>query len=195
MLALLLGGCVGLPFGHGCSGPCPDTSQRLRYPLMTGAVINGISIPIPMLDPALAQDANSQLPIQLVFPGLVEVDAHMQIVDYTAARVDIDGAGTRYTFHLRPGLRWSDGTLLDANTFAFALNRAVDPCTVSLVAYSYLRAIKDAGAFNAEHCANSATDTIRGPIKSLIGDSITAVDARTLEIRLAQPARATSWQR
>ena len=36
-----------------------------------------------------------------------------------------------YTFKIRPGLKWSDGTPIDANTFAYSINRSLSPCTGS----------------------------------------------------------------
>jgi oligopeptide transport system substrate-binding protein len=127
------------------------------------------------------------IPISLLFPGLVELDSRLQVQDYAASSVDVSPDGLTYSFHVRPGLTWSDGAPISANSFAYAINRSLDPCTASPVAY-YLFAIKDAAAFNSETCVAASSDTIAGSIQTLLGDSLVVSDALTLKIRLAQPA-------
>ena len=97
-----------------------------------------------------------------------------------------DSATNTYTFKIRPGLKWSDGTPIDANTFAYSINRSLNPCTGSVVTY-YMFPIKDAPAFSTETCGSDGT-TIAGKIQSLIGDSITVPDSQTLVIKLSAPA-------
>jgi peptide/nickel transport system substrate-binding protein/oligopeptide transport system substrate-binding protein len=90
-----------------------------------------------------------------------------------------------YTFTLKPGLKWSDGTPIDANTFAYSINRSLNPCTASLVTY-YMFPIKDAQAFSTETCTSSGT--VAGKIQTLIGDSLNVPDSHTLVIILGAPA-------
>ena len=97
-----------------------------------------------------------------------------------AAMPTFDASSNTYTFTVRPGLKWSDGTPIDANTFAYSINRSLSPCTGSAVTY-YLYPIKDAQAFSTETCGSDGT-TIKGKIQSLIGDSITVPDSQTLVI-------------
>jgi peptide/nickel transport system substrate-binding protein/oligopeptide transport system substrate-binding protein len=90
-----------------------------------------------------------------------------------------------YTFTVRSGLRWSDGTPINANTFAYSINRSLNPCTASLVTY-YMYPIKDAEAFSTEACSSSGTAS--GKIKTLIGDSLNVPNPQTLVITLNAPA-------
>jgi len=81
------------------------------------------------LDPAQTGDYLSDEAIYLVFPGLVASDSKLNVTPWAAERLpDISGDGMTYTFHIRAGLRWSDGAHIDASTFAYSLNRSLSPC-------------------------------------------------------------------
>jgi ABC-type oligopeptide transport system substrate-binding subunit len=56
-------------------------------------------------------------------------------------------------------MRWSDGLPIDANTFAYSINRTLDPCTASSVA-SYLHNLKGAVDFNGSACPAGASSSI-----------------------------------
>lgn len=53
-----------------------------------------------------------------------------------AKSVDVSKDGLTYTFHLRDGLKWSNGDALTAKDFVYSWQRAVDPATAS--EYGYL---------------------------------------------------------
>src|SRR5215467_7506543 len=154
----------------------PEAQQILRYPLDA----NGIDI--KTMDPAQNQDFYSYFPIELVYPGLLTLDGNGQPVPWAAAGAPtFDASANAYTFKVRPGLKWSDGTPIDANTYAYSINRSLDPCTASTLTY-YLFPIKDAAAFSTETCESDGV-SIKGKIPSLIGDSITVPDSQTLDIK------------
>jgi oligopeptide transport system substrate-binding protein len=176
-LSLLVAGCASSSSGT----VLPPSKQILRYPLDAGAV------DIKDMDPALEQDFYSFVPVSLVFPGLLVLDANSTIQPWAASAMPtFDATSNTYTFKVRPGLRWTDGTPIDANTFAYSINRSLNPCTASTLTY-YLYPIKDAAAFSTETCEADGV-TIKGKIASLIGDSITVPDNQTLVIKLNAPA-------
>jgi peptide/nickel transport system substrate-binding protein/oligopeptide transport system substrate-binding protein len=178
-LALLLSACGGTT-GPSGQQAVPDAQQIFHFQLGPG------SNDIATMDPGLVQDAYSIIPIELTFPGLVALDSHLKITYYAASGApDISADGKTYTWHVRSGLHWSDGSAIDASTYAFAINRSLSPCTASPVAY-YLFSIKDATTFNGETCSSSGQVT--GKIPTLIGDSLVVQDPQTLVITLAQPA-------
>jgi peptide/nickel transport system substrate-binding protein/oligopeptide transport system substrate-binding protein len=176
-VSLLVAGC-----GPSSSGNVlPPSQQILRYALYAGAV------DIKDMDPALEQDFYSYVPVSLVFPGLLVLDAQSRIQPWAASAMPtFDATSNTYTFKVRPGLRWSDGTPIDANTFAYSINRSLNPCTASTLTY-YLFPIKDAAAFSTEACSSDGV-SVTGKISSLIGDSITVPDSQTLVIKLSAPA-------
>jgi hypothetical protein len=100
------------------------------------------------LDPATAYFIAEREITQLVFPPLVTLDARLQPAEWAAERHEISADGLIYTFHLRPGMHWSDGAPIDATTFAWSINRGLDPCLNSFTAYYiYLSVIKGSEAF------------------------------------------------
>jgi oligopeptide transport system substrate-binding protein len=176
-LAIMVGGCGT----SGGSSVLSDSQQVLRIPLVV------TDVDIKTMDPALDADYYSYFPIFMTFPNLVTLDQAGNIQPWAAASMpSFDSATNSYTFKVRPGLKWSDGTPIDANTFAYSINRSLSPCTGSGVTY-YMYAIKDAAAYSTQKCGTDGV-SITGTIKSLIGDSITVPDSLTLNIKLSQPA-------
>jgi oligopeptide transport system substrate-binding protein len=162
------------------AGALPDSKQVLRVQATGGADVQ-------TLDPPDAYDFTSQQYASMVFPGLVTLDHNLCVIPWAARSLPtVSDDGTLYTFTLRPGLKWSDGTPITSQTFAYAINRAENPCSSFGAAY-YLYDIQDAYDFNAESC-DTLTNTIYGDIKTLIGDSLLTPDPLTLKIQLAYPA-------
>jgi oligopeptide transport system substrate-binding protein len=168
----------------GCCGSCaPDSPQNLS--------LQGVgATDVRTLDPPNATDPLSLQIVENVYPGLVALDPNLQPIPWAAqALPTVSSDGLTWTFTLRPGLKWSDGTPITAQTFAYSIDRALNPCNAFNAAY-YLYPIKDAVAFNADEVCDQQTHTIKGPIQTLIGDSIHAPNAQTLVITLARPETA-----
>ena len=177
-LAMLLSGCQTGP-GPSSGGPLPDSQQIFKDQ------IGGIA-DIKTVDPAVNTDLYSAEVIEVLWPGLLVLDPKLAVVPWAAqAMPDVSSDGLTYTFKVKPGLKWSDGTPITSETFAYSINRAESPCTASPAAY-YLYTLKDAVTFNtAETCTNGK---ISGKVQTLIGDSIQTPDAQTLVLTLEQPA-------
>src|SRR5581483_9361681 len=80
------------------------------------------------LNPLLGeQDPVDREFLPLLFAGLTRLDAAGQAVPDLAERWDVSPDGRTYTFTLRPGLRWSDGTPLDAADVAFTYGALAAP--------------------------------------------------------------------
>ncbi|HET8909560.1 MAG TPA: peptide ABC transporter substrate-binding protein [Ktedonobacterales bacterium] len=176
-LVMLLAACGG-PSGSG--GQASDSKQVLSVSLVPAA--NDIR----RLDPQRITDLYSFEVASPVFPGLYTYDHDYNIVPWAAQSLPaVSDGGLTYTFKIRPGLKWSDGTPIDANTFAYSWNRGLDPCTNSGAA-SYLYPIKGAAAFNGSTCPNTNTPN---PVSNntLIGKSIVVTDSQTLVVTLEKP--------
>jgi oligopeptide transport system substrate-binding protein len=182
-LALFAAGCESTPSVPKVQA-APDAKQVFRGPLVLGTG----SKDIKGLDPALPADQATAGVISLVFPGLVTLNARQQIVPWAIDSLpEVSSDGKTYTFHIRTGLQWSDGTPITAQTFAYSINRALSPCTASPSNY-YLFGIKDARAFfTGGQCAGDGV-SVNGHLKTLIGDSLIVQDPQTLKIMLEQPA-------
>ena len=90
------------------------------------------------LDPALNSTVDGACLASNSFVGLYTSDADG---NYVAALADGDPEvsedGLTYTIHMKEGLKWSDGTDLNANDIVYSWNRAVDPNTASDYAYLF----------------------------------------------------------
>jgi oligopeptide transport system substrate-binding protein len=195
-LMLVLGGCDTTPAPH---LSLPDAQQILRVELPREYLYT--------LDPARELTHLGAFPLALLYSGLVALDQHNtpRLADAASLRVSDDRL--TYTFTLRAGLRFSDGTPITATDVTYSLDRAIGPChdptdptqpgadaprsdpPLSQVFAS----IKHASAYSAEGCGQDGKPVAaaygqRGPvIETLIGDSLRPMDTTTLAITLAHP--------
>jgi peptide/nickel transport system substrate-binding protein/oligopeptide transport system substrate-binding protein len=81
------------------------------------------------LDPALSTDVPTGRVVAYVFDGLTSFTPEARVEPALAERWDVTPDGSRYTFHLRRGVTFSDGTRLGAKTVISSWMRALDPRT------------------------------------------------------------------
>jgi oligopeptide transport system substrate-binding protein len=142
--------------------------QPAPHPLRVGAC------ELSSLDPTLATDTDSSLVIEQLFSGLVEMTSDGDILPGVASSWEISEGGSRYVFHLREDVRWSDGTPVTAGDFEYAWRRVLDPATASSAA-SLLYDVEGARAFH------------QGLVSDPDSVGIRALDDLTLEVRLEGP--------
>ena len=128
------------------------------------------------LDPPLETDLYSAQAINMVFSGLVEQDDSGKIQPALAQSYALGSDNVTWTFNLRSGLKFSDGTPLTSADIVYSLDRALQPATKSSFASGYLGLIKDSDKLAA------------GKIKTIIGDSLKTPDANTVVIVTSKPA-------
>ncbi len=171
LITLLISAC-----GSASSGPvtgqapkkAPDAQQIYRIGLPVADV--------KTLDPAQAVDLASAQAQEMIYTGLVMENDQLQATGQLATSWDVSPDGLTYTFHLRSGMKFSDGTPLNAHDVAYSIDRALSP-TLYSATYApglYLGLIKDA--------ARRGT----GKVSTLIGDSLKVVDDNTLQIITTQ---------
>jgi len=81
------------------------------------------------LDPALSTDVPTGRAVAYVFDGLTSFTPEARVEPALAERWDVAPDGSRYTFHLRPGVKFTDGTPLTAKIVVASWQRALDPKT------------------------------------------------------------------
>lgn len=173
IVSLLVVAC-GAGGGTTASSTSHQKAAAAQQVLIDGYKGAGIE-DIGSFDPALAPDLFSAYAITAVFTGLVQLDDHLQLKPQLASSWDVSSDHLTYTFHLKPNLKFSDGTQLTSADIAYSIDRALDPATQSGLAAYYLRYIKDAGKRSA------------GNIKTLIGDSLLTPDPSTIIIKAESP--------
>ncbi|MDX2144022.1 MAG: peptide ABC transporter substrate-binding protein [Rhodospirillaceae bacterium] len=125
------------------------------------------------LDPHKSSGNTASIVLADLMLGLMTSDPAGDVTLGAAEKVDISPDGLVYTFTLRPGLAWSDGTPLTAEDFVYSFRRVQDPATAFRYA-QWMWAVKNAEAIN------------RGKMpKEELG--VRAVDARTFEMTLSAP--------
>src|SRR2546422_10079550 len=127
------------------------------------------------MDPGISSGGAGLEQIQNMFEALAYVDQVTgDIRPGQAEKWTISPDGLTYTFNLRSGLKWSDGTSLKASDFEYAWKRATDPATKSRYAQT-LWPVKGGEAFG----------TGKGTAE---GMAVKATDDRTLVVTLERPA-------
>nr|WP_024835722.1 peptide ABC transporter substrate-binding protein [Clostridium sp. 12(A)] len=113
------------------------------------------------IDPALNSAADSANMIMHAFETLLIVDKDNKIVPGQAESYEVSDDGLTYTFHLRDGLKWSDGTPLTANDFVFSWKRLSDPNVAAPYGedmLGYVKGYKEAAAGDIDALGVSAPD-------------------------------------
>jgi oligopeptide transport system substrate-binding protein len=129
----------------------------------------------PGIDPGVSQGSVQSTLYAALYEGLVTVDDKGRIVPGAAESWDVSEDGTEYTFHLREGLKWSDGKPLTAKDFEYSWLRALMPETAST--YSWF---VEMFIFNATPFAKGEVGAEEVGVK--------ATDDLTLEVKLTRPA-------
>ena len=128
----------------------------------------------PTLDWARATDNVSFLVIEQIMQGLTRLGPDLRAEPALAERWQVSPDGRTYTFHLRAGVRWSDGAPLHADQFVYAWRRLLAPATAAEYAY-FLFPVAGARDYNAGRLSDP----------NQLG--VSALDARTLQVRLEAP--------
>ncbi len=109
-----------------------------------GMVLNVGAYP-DTVDPALNSAVDGGTYIVHVFSGLIgyedDGNGNAVLAPHCATSLEegvlLEDGKTAYTFTLRDGLKWSDGTDLTAQDFVYAWNRAADPATGADYGYMF----------------------------------------------------------
>lgn len=113
------------------------------------------------IDPALNSAVDGGNMLIHAFEGLVKFDRGNNIVAGVAEKWETSEDGLTWTFHLRPDLKWSDGSALTADDFVYSWRRVADPVTAAPYGYDLLSVVKgydEAAAGDVEKLAVSAPD-------------------------------------
>ncbi|PIB94533.1 ABC transporter substrate-binding protein [Caulobacter sp. FWC2] len=87
----------------------------------------------PHLDPTSgAAVATDEVVYRNIFEGLVRLDAQGAVRPLLATWWEVSPDGLTYTFHLREGVRFQDGTPFDAGIVKFSLERALGPASTNV---------------------------------------------------------------
>lgn len=127
------------------------------------------------LDPHIVTGVTEHYVLLALFEGLTTVHPETLAIEPGVAQSwDISDDGLRYTFHLDPEARWSNGDPLTADDFLFAYERILTPAMGAPYAYM-LYCIRGAEAFN------------KGELDDFAEVGLHSSDPHTLVIELEAP--------
>lgn len=125
------------------------------------------------LDPAIARETTSHFFVTSLFSGLVRISSDFAIESDLAEDVRVDVTGLVYTFTLRDGITFHDGTPITAEDFKYSIERAADAALHSETAPRYLGDIV------------GVTEKLNGEAEEVSG--VEVVDERTIRITIDEP--------
>ena len=136
----------------------------------------GLGASPPTIDPQQVSDTGSSDVVVYYTATLYEYNKDRELVPGLAESCEVSGDGLTVTYHIRDGLKWSDGSDLDAEDFVFGFQRIADPDTKSGSVYL----ITDCCSIVNAQEVNSGDL----PVSEL---GVSAPDRLTFVIRLEQP--------
>ncbi|HHQ6627212.1 TPA: ABC transporter substrate-binding protein [Serratia fonticola] len=141
-------------------------------PLQRMVINNGSEV--ASLDPHKVEGTPESNIILNLLEGLVSTDANGHLAPAVAENWENTDYQT-WTFHLRPGAVWSDGSPVTAQDFVYSWQRLADPKTGSPYA-SYL-----------QYARIENIDAILAGKKPLESLGVSAIDDKTLRVTLSEP--------
>jgi oligopeptide transport system substrate-binding protein len=124
------------------------------------------------LDPGLATDTTSSKILLNIFDPLVKLDEDLNAQPAAAESWDVKGPNV--TYHVRTGMKWTNGDPVTAKDYEYAWKRALSPELASDYAYQ-LFGIKGATEYN--ECEKNC-DALKNKV------AIKATDDQTLKVTL-----------
>lgn len=172
MAVTMLAGC-----GSGSSGGQESSAagnQAAGNAASEGKVITFAMKAEPeTLDPTVNNYSASSTMFQNLFQGLYQIDADGKLTEGCAESYEMSEDGLEYTFKLKEGLKWSDGSDLTAHDFEYAWKRVLNPDVASPASWN-LYYLKNGEAYNN---GEVSADEV----------GVKAADDTTLQVTLENP--------
>jgi len=160
------------------------------------------------IDPQKSSFVNEIAHLKLIYEGLTRLSNKLETVPAAAEKWDVSKDGKVYTFTLRSGLKYSDGSPLNAKRFEYSVIRNINPQTAGEYGtitnevlgapewqdkFAAIASAKnDAAKKTATDAAAKAEATVRTSVRALGKDGKPcadyAADCPTLVMKLSKPA-------
>jgi oligopeptide transport system substrate-binding protein len=177
VVTLLLSGCFN---NSGTSEPTGTKDKPGGNNEVTEKIIRTNSGSEPgSLHPGKAEGSHDSWILDHTFVGLIKKTAEGKIVPGMADTWEQSDDSLTWTFHLKEGLKWSNGDPLTATDFEYAWKHVLNPETASVYAYQ-LYYLEGGQEYNA---AEEGADL--KALEDKVG--VKAINDTTLEVKLAQP--------
>jgi len=129
ILFILITGCDKKEMGLSHTDTSVDGLKDIYEPSYGDTLVVGTIGEPSILIPMLAGDSASHDVAGLIFNGLVKYDTDLSLTGDLAESWDVSEDGLVITFHLRKGVRWTDGIEFTADDVMFGYKTIIDEKT------------------------------------------------------------------
>ncbi len=105
--------------------PAPEEPAPAEQPVLR---VNLGSYP-DIIDPQKSSFVNEIAHLQMIYEGLTKLNGDLETVPGAAEKWEYNADATELTFTLRPDLKYSDGSLLNAKRYEYSILRNINPET------------------------------------------------------------------
>ena len=172
LVAAALAGCGGSGSSGGAEGESAQ-SQAAESSTEGNVLVYAMDQEPETLDPTMNNYSRSSNVLQNLFSGLFRMEADGSLSNALCEDYTVSEDGLTYTFTLKDGMKWSDGSDLTAQDFVYSWLRVLNPETASPASWE-LYYIQGAEEYNTG--GGSSEDV-----------AVKAVDDKTLEVTLKSP--------
>ena len=138
---------------------------------------------VESIDPALNSAVDGANYILFAFDNLLKIDKDGKVVPGLAETYEVSPDGLTWTFHLRDGLKWSDGSDFTAEDFVYSWQRMVNPDVAAPYAETVLGMVEGyeeaIGLPDAEGNPTATPDPTKLKVE--------APDAKTFVVHMSRP--------
>ena len=171
-------------------GSVASAQEATPAPVAGGTLRMGMQADPTQFDPQSLSATAIWRSIENMYDTLTRIKPDLTIEPSLAESWDISEDGTVYTFHIRQGVTFHDGSPLTADDVAFTYTRLLDPATGSqstatLISIKGAQALASAGAAGEGTPTPTDSQAAVDAAKAALG--IKVVDPNTLEITLEAP--------
>jgi oligopeptide transport system substrate-binding protein len=180
--------------------PAQDQAKVLRINLGTYPDV---------IDPQKSSFVNEIAHLQLIYEGLTKLNGKLETVPAAAEKWEYNKDATELTFTLRKGLKYADGSPLNAKRYEYSILRNINPATAGEYASitneiagasnwqdkgaAVAAAKTDAQKKTAQAAADKAEATVRASVQALDSKGqpckdYAQEDCLTLKLKLGKPA-------
>jgi oligopeptide transport system substrate-binding protein len=142
-----------------------------------------------VVDPQKSSFVNEIDILALAYEGLTRLDTNLETVPAAAESWEYNDDATQITFHIRPDLKYSDGSPLTAENFRYAVERTCDPFTAGEYQYILFEIVgcEDFAGLSLDEEGNAREYTPEEHEAAREALGVRTLDDLTLQVDLTDP--------
>lgn len=190
-VAVAVAGCMAASLAAcGSSASTSSAAGTATAEAATDATATGSGFTVQLgpnpesLDPALNSTVDGANTILTIFEPLLLIDENNEVIPGQAESYTVSEDGLTWTFTMRDGLKWSDGSELTAKDFEYSMKRMANPDTAAPYAETAVGMIAgfDEAQGNPDADGNPTTEPNPDALQVTASE-----DGKTLTIVLSYP--------